>query len=236
LAQEFVDLGDIMPMGDSITEGAHCDGGYRSPLYTKLTDADYDMQFVGSSNWWSDSVLRDAGQQWHEGHGGYNISQIDGNLDTYIGEGGEDPDIILLMIGTNDMGKGKSTDDVADDLDTLIGRIYDYQPNVKLYVASLTYRTSYDSEVRAYNARIPGIVAEYKFDGKCIEFVDMYDATNPADGNDYLYDSVHPNAAGHARIADIWYDAIHTPEPTSVFLLAVGSVCLLKKQKRKKCV
>ena len=44
-------LGNILPLGDSITVGdgsPATPGGYRDPLYSLLTDANYDFTYVGS--------------------------------------------------------------------------------------------------------------------------------------------------------------------------------------------
>jgi hypothetical protein len=91
----------IMPLGDSLTAGYTDPGvnpwtvpftfGYRGPLYTKLTNAGYSVQFVGSSGEpWNlpfgasfdipGSIqgvdLRTIGQDNHRGYGGASTSQI----------------------------------------------------------------------------------------------------------------------------------------------------------------
>jgi lysophospholipase L1-like esterase len=235
-----VDLGDIMAMGDSITEGAHVNGGYRSPLYTQLMDADYDLQYVGSMNYWSDSTLWNAGQQWHEGHGGKGVQYFRDNLDTFIGEGGEDPDIILLMIGINDLDTDEDPIEkaqaAAQNLNALIGDIYDIYDNrsdeVTLYVASLTYRKYWDDRVAEFNSHVPGIVAGYQTLGRDIHFVNMDGVLSPAD----LEDVVHPNAAGYQKLGTAWFKAIHAnaPEPGTAMLLLIGSAGLWLKRKRGK--
>jgi hypothetical protein len=40
----------IMPVGDSITEGKHTQGGYREPLYQMLKDNGYSVTFVGKED------------------------------------------------------------------------------------------------------------------------------------------------------------------------------------------
>ena len=38
----------IMPLGDSITYGSNTPGGYRYPLYVALTNAGYNVDYVGT--------------------------------------------------------------------------------------------------------------------------------------------------------------------------------------------
>jgi lysophospholipase L1-like esterase len=65
----------VMPLGDSITAGSA--GGYRKPLAQKLADVyHYRMISVGSQ---TDPSLP-PGQQAHEGHAGWRIDQLTGNL------------------------------------------------------------------------------------------------------------------------------------------------------------
>ena len=82
----------IMPLGDSITWGfdglvdtpqylADLDtGGYRSPLYSLLTSANLNFNFVGVDNGNPSPLLTAAGQTAHNGFNGYTIDDLDGNL------------------------------------------------------------------------------------------------------------------------------------------------------------
>jgi lysophospholipase L1-like esterase len=234
-----VSLGNIMPLGDSITSGYHVAGGYRDPLYTKLHNTGYQFSFVGSASDNSSTILYNAVQAQHEGHGGYSISDIDSNLAAWIGPGKASPDIILLMIGTNDMSSDVSAASVASgQLNTLIGHIYGYRSNVNLYVSSLTVRTTYDPCVRAFNATIPGIVNGYK-SGHQIHFVDMYPVLTTGNLESA---GVHPNADGYGIMGTTWYNAIHTPEPSCAVLSVIGIAGLSagawlnkKRPKHKEC-
>jgi lysophospholipase L1-like esterase len=255
-AQETVDLGNIMPMGDSITEGGDwtlAPGSYRAPLYTLLTnaaDVDYEFDYVGPCTGNPGSLP--AGQREHLGISGATfgtftdtLPDYPGNrLDKYLGEDEDyavDPDIILLMIGTNNLTSGWSGDVMADKLDALVGEIFTHKPDVTLYLSSLTTRIQVVpgddyNEVMAtrfadYNARIPGIVTKYHALGEDIYFVDM---TPVLDVETDLYDGGHPNAAGCAKMAAVWYDAIaaNAPEPGTAMLLLIGSAGMWLKRKR----
>lgn len=66
----------VMPLGDSITEGAGSaqGGGYRTPLYTMLKNLGYNVDLVGAYTANPSSILTEAGEIHHEGHGGWRIS------------------------------------------------------------------------------------------------------------------------------------------------------------------
>ena len=175
----------IMPLGDSITVGfsnmtdpwsTPFSYGYRSYLYDKLTEANYDIQFVGLSqepwnNPWgagfpkisTGTDLRLIDQDYHEGYGGETLSQLMNhqlanwsasthpNIEAMIIV--SQPDIILLMIGTNDLI------DAMKNIDVYINRILTAKPSVKLIVAQITPRTYYQEDTVTYNSLIRDITS-----------------------------------------------------------------------------
>ena len=204
--------GNIMPMGDSITLGVPVAGGYRDLLYTLLHNRGDSFTFVGSLTDNATQTLTDAGQTHHEGHSGYVIAAgggrpgLDENLETWIGPGAAAPDKILLMIGSNDIDLGYDMSNAPTRLSTLITHIYDYRPNVKLYVASIIPMTGHEANVQAFNATIPGIVASHQALGRNVVYVPMYEAMNI---NTDLVDGLHPNALGYQHMAQAWDTALH---------------------------
>ena len=223
----------IMPMGDSITGGYPVPGGWELPLKTKLDAAGYSTAFVGSN------PMDGMPGSYQEGHGGYTISQINalpaaGRISAY------QPDVTLLMIGTNDIFAGASRFTMASDLDTLITNIEGVTLNngnkTKLIVANLTPRSTpaADAYIVGYNELVPGVVASHK--GEPVTLVDMHSALNP---DTDLYDSVHPNAAGYGKMANVWFDGVEAvlptsmPEPGTLVLLATGGFGFLAYAWRK---
>jgi len=207
-------LGNIMPLGDSITRGNDVLGGYRAPLNTLLTEWLNTFTFVGSQTDNTTPTLTAAGQTHHEGHGGYTIaagggrSGIDENLVTWIGPSGAAPDKILLMIGTNDINLPYDVANAPARLSVLIDHIYGFRPSVKLYVASIPPIVGRQAEVQAYNATIPGIVASHQALGRNVVYVPMYEAMNIATDLDSF--GLHPNAVGYQKIAQVWNEALNT--------------------------
>lgn len=205
----------IMPLGDSITHGVigvndSDSGGYRTELWHKFVADGLKVSFVGSQCHGPDSLSN----RNHEGHSGWTIRQIAGlvikGLNTF------QPDIVLLMIGTNDTRK-HSVRTMITELSTLIDQITAHSPNVQILVASIPPIHPAKQPLKrvkravAFNQAIPSIVKFKVAQGKKVDFVDMRNMTV----NDLtsslsldLDNGLHPNAQGYSKIANHWHDAV----------------------------
>ena len=197
----------IMPLGDSITEGTLFPGGYRIALEDQLSDLDVD--FVGSlSN--GPSALSDKD---HEGHGGFGIAEITTSVNAWVNT--QQPDIITLMIGTNDMFDPGVASTAASRLSALIDQINTLSPDTNLVVASLppfTQDATINQRVVAFNSALPDIVSSKIAQGRNVALVDIY---NQLTASDISEDGFHPNQSGHSKIAEALESAIRSiPEPT----------------------
>jgi lysophospholipase L1-like esterase len=236
----------IMCLGDSITEGtAPPIREYRDQLYRKLAGANVDFTLVGSSDSNSSALLTGVGQAHHEGHGGYTIQNIYDNLDAnvyvaarnnyggrWLTRSGCDPNIILLHIGSNNIGQGEGAAEMARLLDGLMGKIFALEPNTALLVASLIPSRDADKEstITEFNALIPSLVEEYADGGRKCYFVDMHGELNVA--TDIAGDGTHPTRGGFDKIGDAWFSALRTnglvvPEPSSLSMLFALRMTLL---------
>jgi lysophospholipase L1-like esterase len=222
-----IDLGNIMPLGDSITRGTapNVPSGYRQRLYDDLKNAGYTFTFVGSQTNDSTPTLVTAGQAHHEGHGSYTIANIDQNLDTYLA-GVPAPNYVLLMVGTNDFIGGAGEATAINRLDTLIGHVTSHLPNAHLIVSNLTVRgePTEESHIQTlFNPFVPGLVSAH---GAKVSFVDMHSAIALSDLA--AGDNAHPNQAGFNKLGDAWFGAITaTPEPSAFTLLTIALFGLL---------
>lgn len=232
----------IMPLGDSITGTdptgyAASDplllnlGRYRTPLWGLLSDRGvgaYD--FVGTLHT-GETALPD----WdNDGHAGNQILDILAGASGWIGQlklAGTTPDVVLLMIGTNDMRQSAGTAAKAPGrLSSLIDSLTTALPEAKIVISSIPLMTDFiNDRVVAYNGQIPGIVQAKVDAGKHVEFVDAY-ANMVA--SDLLADKYHPTASGYLHIAEAFAPAIPTPEPATVMMLACGLVVLIVRKRR----
>jgi len=223
----------VMPLGDSITEGQGANSGtlagYREGLYNLLSPLAANMQYIGSA-----TVIPGAlpsSQQHHEGHGSNRIDNISKNLDgldtTYSNNDGgywftggngttraaAYPDIILLQIGTNDILQNYQWSTVQSRLDGLVNKIVTERPNAKLIMADIVpITTSADSTVISYNTMVNAVAAKYAGLGDHVTVVDLH--TNFPTGG-MSTDNVHPDAIGYNWMASQWFNAILADYPVT---------------------
>lgn len=116
------------------------------------------------------------------------------------------PDVVLLMIGTNDMIQGYNLSGAPARLGALLDRIAARRPSATVVVASITPLRdgTHDARARAFNAALPGLVSTRASQGKKVRFVDAYSRLGLGD----LADGVHPNSAGYAKLAEMWLGAL----------------------------
>jgi lysophospholipase L1-like esterase len=157
-------------------------------------EAGYAPDFVGTQ---TAGTIGDAD---NEGHRGWQIDQLQANATTWINT--YQPDVVLLHIGTNDMYRNYQVATAPDRLSALIDQILAARPGIYVLVAKIIPSTNAEAQPRinAYNATIPGIVAAK---GDHVRMVDM---TNLASAD--LFDQVHPNDAGYAKMSDRWYPVL----------------------------
>ncbi|MBD3420276.1 MAG: PKD domain-containing protein [Chitinivibrionales bacterium] len=206
----------IMALGNSITEGAAggaYSAGYRRPLYLQLTQAGYDVNFVGSQ---SRGTIDDFDKD-HEGHGGW---YIDGDN---WGQGQElvrhaynwlvanPAKIVLLHIGTNDIGTGQSISGMIVEMERLLDSIdryeNDYGVLIQVFLAQITSCSEQwrADSVAKFNDSLARLAQQRIAAGDMLTLVDVGGALAYPDD---LWDGVHPNQFGYDKIAAIWYTAV----------------------------
>jgi hypothetical protein len=224
----------IMPLGDSITAGytdnsdwtVPFEFGYRSGLYTRLTNAGYNFQFVGeSAEPWNGIYgvpsntpildLRPLGQDKHRGYGGETILETNSGAAGYIAN--DNPDIILLLIGIN----GNLNRANPAELEILVNTIFTADPDVHLVVAQITpYHPDYNDrnidDIIPYNTYIRDtLVPTRAAQGYHISTVDMYSLflSNPADPTSVMTglhsnNINHPTNAVYDQMAQVWFEEV----------------------------
>ncbi len=242
----------IMPLGDSITWGyaggmSPVDpGGYRGRLYNDLTNAGDNVQFVGGTTANPVPGLP-AAAQGHEGHIGDVIANSDStnqaladNVGTWLGPNGAHPDIVLLMIGTNNIIANHDVEAAPYQLGALIKRIAELDPKAHVYVSTLLplIYPNWEQQVHEFNARISGpdgVIAGLQRAGVNVTLVDIGNQLTLADTND----GAHPSPAGYDKIATAWADAIEgkplppgvAPEPSTCLLVGAGALAYLWRRR-----
>jgi lysophospholipase L1-like esterase len=197
----------IMPLGDSITLGVN--GGYRNNLYAGLQQNNCGVGYVGTQ---VDANTRVA-DKGHEGHSGFTIGDIAGRVNGWLAS--TQPGIVLLMVGTNDTAwwSAANAEQIGARHDALIEQVRTARPAAWIFVASIAPQASANIQpnnidraalTQQFNAVIAGNVAARVAAGQRVRFVDVNSVLTTAD----LYDGIHPTEAAHAKIAQLFLDAI----------------------------
>jgi len=233
----------VMTVGDSITAGFTAPQwsvpfgfGFRGGLYTRLEGAGRAVQFVGASGQpWNYSSgnfpvppaslasgvrdLRKVDQDYHRGYAGKGIGFISTQIADWIEL--DDPDLILLMVGINSIGRGSVGKPTiqTDALEKLIENIFLAKPSVTLIVAQITPYSTYSDPIVQYNRSIrKDLVPAFRAAGRRISTVDQYanflsdpDDLTSIDTAAFALPSLnHPNEIGYSRMAQTWYEGIQT--------------------------
>ncbi len=194
----------VMPLGDSITygTGSSYNNGYRVPLWYLLVDAGIlIVRFVGSQT----SGEHFFPERANEGHPGWRIDQIANDIALWLIQ--YRPDILLLHIGTNDIGQAYELEDAAVRLGQLIDQINALFPMTTLLVAQIIPRADdpfKNQQTQVYNMALPDLVQERALQGLPVQLVDMYDVVSIHN----LADELHPNDTGYRKMAQVWYNAL----------------------------
>jgi lysophospholipase L1-like esterase len=198
---------NIMPLGDSITLGVN--GGYRNNLYTGLQQNNCGVSYVGTQ---SDQWTRVADKD-HEGHVGLTIDGIAGSVSAWTAS--TQPDIILLMAGTNDTAwwTAENADQIGVRHNALLDKLRTARPNAWIFVASVPPQASMiiqpNNIDRSVLTQQLNVVIRKNVDarivaGQRVRFVDVNSVLTSAD----LYDGIHPTEAAYAKVAQKFLEGI----------------------------
>ncbi|MBQ8960919.1 MAG: hypothetical protein IJ071_06855 [Ruminococcus sp.] len=239
----------VMCIGDSITDGYGVSGSYRKFIYNGLTGLGYDIDMVGSKTGWSTSYTdEETGDTFsydddNTGYSGYTIQSFGGRtgiIETLKETGclaTQEPDIVTLQIGTNDVIDNYELDSAGErlkglasyileelpegsalfittipDLDPNRSDVYDWFGN---YRHSADWQTQYDDETA--EANVHAAVKQYNLDVKSVveELAASHDNIYYADVNSaitdvktQLMDGVHPNNIGYKAMGAYWTEML----------------------------
>lgn len=224
----------VVPLGDSITE-ITC---WRTLLWDDL-QADGvtgNFEFVGSMTNNPQNCQGNSGwDMHHEGHSGYlAINIANNNLAGWLQN--TRPDIVMFMLGTNDITGGHSTSEITAAYTKIVQLLRNKNHNVKIIVSFSFLEINLDAgtdngtkidlliplsyaqdKVNALNNAIPGWVASQTTTNSPIVIADCATGFTTSQ----LRDGIHPNAAGDQIIAS----RIH-PVLLKIIKSAIGGTTL----------
>jgi len=195
-----------MPLGDSITQGYR--DSYRRPLWLKLQRAGIDVDFVGSMKQGlpTDYKTRDFDGD-HEGHWGWRVDEILARIDDWVNE--SDPDVVLLHLGTNDLGMGQDIDETVQEVGQIVQRLRNHNGRIHILLAALIpmANEAVTRRIRTFNDRVAILADEMDAPKSRVILVDQFTGF---DAHVDTYDGLHPNDNGNMKIANHWFAAIQS--------------------------
>lgn len=208
----------VMPLGDSITDGGTSGAvGYRPPLWHLATGAGLSLTFVGSLTGGPDLVDGAPWPRKHEGHSGWSIDVV-GDVQTGLQVIAADritayqPDVVLLMVGTNDVQLNFELASAPARLAHLLDTIATAKPGVAVILSTIlpTQDAAQNVKVDAFNAALPAVIAGAQLAGHRVALVDSNAAfvSHPNYATELLADRLHPTDAGYAILATTWLAAL----------------------------
>jgi acyl-CoA thioesterase I len=247
----------VLPLGDSITFGcgdslspaciaegrgsacnlsqspcATCAFGYRVRLFETLntTSQPGTWQFVGTQRT-GPSDCGTGGACQHEGHPGWRTTDLSSIVNSTLGP--LQPDLILLHIGTNDIGRNnyataaEAAAATSTNLRALIQQLFIVIPSAHIFLASILampaschfynhgHTANLTLQEEAYNAEVPKVAAH--FGEAKVTFVDMKSETGLCDmkrsASGCCPPQLHPDGEGYGRMAAVWAKALLAWEP-----------------------
>ncbi|KAK4119224.1 carbohydrate esterase family 3 protein [Parathielavia appendiculata] len=186
----------IMPLGDSITE-ITC---WRSMVWDQLAEAGLagQVQYVGSQNSNPQNCKPNTANwdQHHEGHSGWLAIDIANNyLANWLKS--TPADIVMFMLGTNDVFRGRTTNDIMAAYTKMVGIMRAANPKMKIIVDLVIPASFNNNGIQAINARIPEWARGLNSTESPIVIADCYTGFSTSD----LRDGVHPSLSGDRIIA-----------------------------------
>lgn len=219
----------ILAIGDSITQGMMLNvntdeyeltSGYRLPLFTKSIISNKNIAFVGRPSeggplsFTMDNKLHYF-PKGSEGHPGWTMKDIESILPMPALQ--DDPHIVLLHIGTQDLVTFSEVPDMILDATNVINAIKKSPSNPLILVSTIIPNSfsgiSREDYRQEFNYLLPELVESLREGSKYkIEVVDL-DALLKAEIIDFdrssvLSDHMHPNKRGYALMTKGWYEAM----------------------------
>jgi lysophospholipase L1-like esterase len=180
-------------------------GCWRALLWQKLQQAGItNTDFVGTLPSQGCGFTYDGE---NEGHGGYLATGIVSNnqLPGWLSQ--SRPDIVTMMLGTNDAWNHLATSVILQAFTTLVGQMRAQNPKMVILVAQITPMnpsgcSDCASGVQALDNAIPAWAAGLTTGQSPITVVNLYSGFSTSSDTS---DGVHPNDSGNAKIANAWF-------------------------------
>lgn len=182
-------------------------------MWVSLTDAAHHVDMVGprTENECGD-VTNAAGEAWdpdNYGIGGITTTRMWVKLETDDVLATTDPDVVVMLLGTNDLLGGADSEQILGEYDELLALYRKHDPTTSIVVGTpppMTAETcGCEAEQQALAAALPTWASGVSTPESPVTVADLSTGFDPAADT---YDGIHPNDAGDAKLAAAWAPVI----------------------------
>jgi lysophospholipase L1-like esterase len=192
----------VMALGDSLTKGTGSThgAGYRQAFLRRMGEAGVEVDMVGSFHSGPKGMDRD-----HQGHQGQGVAKLD--QVTFDELRAERPNVVILMIGTNDAKESQLVPEAFRIRYTVLLDRALAESGTRLLAATIPpHRFGKGAKAReAINRIIRDEVGKREAQGRAVRLVDVYALLD--DRADFA-DALHMNDAGYDKVGDAFADAL----------------------------
>ena len=230
------DFGAIWFVGDSITQSnldGDPNGSPRKSLYDLLVADGVSFSFTGHYRADVDGLPATGATtatnlyQYHSGVSGSCIglnsksrTNMTANIAGWWNSGRlapTRPNIVLIMLGTNDIDLNDNVADAPNRIktlvDTILSQVGPSDPVPAIFVAQIPPNTGSAAKLQRvidFNNALPAVITTLRGEGKDVSLVDQFTPINANTAGLMQSDTLHLNSAGNAVLASQWFNAIKT--------------------------
>jgi len=192
-----------MPLGASVTWGVGSTTGssYRKALRDLLVAAGHAVDMVGEVKHGSDFTDNES-----ESFSGYTLEQIAEKAAAAVPR--YKPNLVLIDAGTNNCNGGGAAAGIGAKMTAMLDGIFAGSRGVSVVLATILANPDARQDgcrVEA-NRQYAALVADLAGKGAKLVLADMRSADGPTTRD--LADGRHPNDAGYAKMANVWFRGI----------------------------
>ena len=138
----------------------------------------------------------------HEGHWGWRADEVLERIDQWAAHA--KPDIVLIHLGTNDIGGGQDIDETVNEIDQIIGRLRAHNRRLQVLLAAILPVAHYavTRRIEKFNDRLVELAKAKDMETSRVVLVDHFTGFDPEQDT---YDGVHPNDDGNQKMAKKWF-------------------------------
>lgn len=203
----------LMITGDSISHEFAGDYTWRWRLWNEFKRQQTDVDFVGPRTGSTGAIplpLVPWADDQHDALGGTRLSwevpNIGEQVRTY------QPDVMLLMMGFNDLNHGAPMPDVVANMETYLNNVWAAKPDTRVVLHRILNTVVYPTtnprtiDIAGTNAGFIALVNKFRSEGRPITLASGYAGWVP---RRHTVDGVHPTPTGETVIAQHYAYTLH---------------------------